>query len=233
MSSDTKIFVSAADAKAARGLIEGKQLHEGMAVLLKAAAAEGGSKKENVTKAYESALKGLEDKYLALGLNKGCQPKEVKKAYRKLVLKYHPDKNPHTTPIFQVSCKTTTIDISFNAFESQAIQNAYEVLSEPGERKKYDRDYKPARSASNWDGGGGNGNGGCRPQPTTHHRAPPQSQYARYGTEKNKENSRYNQGYKRVRHTRKSNEFQYSTFHMIFLYDFIGAVQPPTAAEAE
>ena len=85
-----------------RDSLPGQERTEGLAHLLKANAAEGRSKSNNVTAAYESALKSLEDKYLALGLSKGCDPKDVKKSYRKLVLKYHPDKNPHTTPVFQV-----------------------------------------------------------------------------------------------------------------------------------
>ena len=52
----------------------------------------------------------------------GCEPKDVKKAYRELVLKYHPDKNAHTTRIFQV------------------VQEAYEILSGPAKRKDHDRD---------------------------------------------------------------------------------------------
>ena len=100
MPQDKQILVSAADVKSAKSLIEGGKLHEGLAIILKASAANGG--RENVTSNYEAILRRLGDKYLALGLSKGCQPKEVKKAYRMLVLKYHPDKNPHTTPVFQV-----------------------------------------------------------------------------------------------------------------------------------
>ena len=63
-----------------------------------------------------------DDYYKILGLEKNADQKEIKKAYRKLALKYHPDKNP-----------------SKNAEEKfKDISEAYAVLSDNNKRKMYD-----------------------------------------------------------------------------------------------
>ncbi|KAG7459023.1 hypothetical protein MATL_G00226800 [Megalops atlanticus] len=67
-------------------------------------------------------IKKCKDYYEVLGISKEANEEELKKAYRKLALKFHPDKNhaPGATEAFK------------------KIGNAYAVLSNPEKRKQYD-----------------------------------------------------------------------------------------------
>ena len=64
------------------------------------------------------------DYYKTLGVDKGASLDDIKKAYRKLALKYHPDRNPSDKKRAEEKFK----DIS----------EAYAVLSDPEKRKQYD-----------------------------------------------------------------------------------------------
>ncbi len=65
-----------------------------------------------------------EDFYKILGINKGASEDEIKKAYRKLALKYHPDKNPNDKAAED---------------KFKEISRAYETLKDPKRRKLYDQ----------------------------------------------------------------------------------------------
>lgn len=84
----------------------------------------------------------MADYYSLLGVSKGCSEADLKKAYRRLAKKYHPDVN-----------KDAGAEDKF-----KEIQTAYEVLRDPEKRKLYDS------YGDNWDkvqqGGFGGGQGG-------------------------------------------------------------------------
>lgn len=82
------------------------------------------------------------DYYEVLGISKTASDAEIKKAYKKLVLKYHPDKNKGDE-----SAKT----------KFQEVSNAYEVLKDPEKRAAYDRYGHSAFDPSGGGAGGGFG----------------------------------------------------------------------------
>jgi DnaJ-class molecular chaperone len=65
----------------------------------------------------------MQDYYKILGISKAASQSEIKTAYRKLILKWHPDKNPGNKKASQKFCE---------------IRKAYETLSDAGKRKNYD-----------------------------------------------------------------------------------------------
>ena len=64
------------------------------------------------------------DYYELLGVSKDATAEDLKKAYRKLAVKYHPDKNPGDP----------TAEAKF-----KEISEAYEILKDPDKRAAYDR----------------------------------------------------------------------------------------------
>jgi molecular chaperone DnaJ len=84
------------------------------------------------------------DYYEVLGLAKNASSDDIKKAYRKLAMKYHPDRNPDDKEAEE-------------KFKEAA--EAYEILSDDDKRARYDR-YGHAGVDPNMGGGGGFGGGG-------------------------------------------------------------------------
>ena len=80
------------------------------------------------------------DYYDTLGINKGASASEIKKAYRKMAIKFHPDKNPDDKS-------------AEDKFKEAA--EAYEILSDGDKKARYDQYGHQA-----FEGGGGFGGGG-------------------------------------------------------------------------
>lgn len=84
------------------------------------------------------------DFYETLGVSKTADEKELKSAFRKLAMKFHPDKNP---------------DDADSERKFKEINEAYETLKDPQKRAAYDR-FGHAAFENGGMGGGGMGGGG-------------------------------------------------------------------------
>lgn len=94
-------------------------------------------------------VKGMADKrdyYEVLGLQKGASEEEIKKAFRKMALKYHPDRNPGDKDAEE---------------KFKEVNEAYSILSDPDKKQKYDRFGFAGVDPNAGFGGGGAGFGGA------------------------------------------------------------------------
>jgi molecular chaperone DnaJ len=83
------------------------------------------------------------DCYEVLGIAKGASAEEIKKAYRKLAIQFHPDKNPGDKAAEE---------------KFKEVSEAYEILSDASKRQQYDQ-FGHAAFGAGRGGGGGYGGG--------------------------------------------------------------------------
>jgi molecular chaperone DnaJ len=81
----------------------------------------------------------VRDYYEVLGVERTATPDEIKKAYRQLALKFHPDKNPGDKQAEE---------------RFKEVAQAYEVLSDPEKRSRFDRFGNAPQGAPGGAGGG-------------------------------------------------------------------------------
>jgi molecular chaperone DnaJ len=84
------------------------------------------------------------DFYQLLGVSRTATPEEIKKAYRKLAMQYHPDKNPENKKAEE---------------KFKEISEAYEVLSDEQKRQNYDNFGHAGAQGNPFGGAGGFGGG--------------------------------------------------------------------------
>lgn len=85
------------------------------------------------------------DYYEVLGLQKGASEADIKKAFRKMAMKYHPDKNPGDKEAEE---------------KFKEVNEAYSILSDPDKKSKYDRFGHAGVDPNAGFGGGGFGGAG-------------------------------------------------------------------------
>jgi DnaJ family protein C protein 7 len=81
---------------------------------------------------HKAEIARKRDYYKILGINKNATPPEIKKAYRKMAIKYHPDRNGESDQTKKVAQR-----------KFQDVSDAYSVLSDPKKKEMYDQGVDP------------------------------------------------------------------------------------------
>ena len=76
----------------------------------------------------------MTDYYKILGVSEDADAKEIKAKYRKLAMKYHPDRNPNDKKAEEMF---------------KTVSEAYEILGDENKRKKYEEKRKNKRNSNN------------------------------------------------------------------------------------
>jgi DnaJ-class molecular chaperone len=77
-----------------------------------------------VEAASRAQWRSMRDPYIVLGVGRGASDEEIKRSYRRLAKRTHPDLNPGKRAVEQ---------------QFREINAAYEILSHPGKRQRFDR----------------------------------------------------------------------------------------------
>ncbi len=93
-----------------------------------------------------SVVRAGEDYYKLMGLKRDATDDQIKKAFKKLAIRYHPDKNQDNPEAAKK--------------KFQEIANAYETLSDPDKRRVYDQLGEEGVKRQAQGGGAGGGAGG-------------------------------------------------------------------------
>src|ERR687886_1323657 len=89
--------------------------------------------------------KPSKDLYKLLEIPTQASQEDIRKAHRRLVLKYHPDANPNDPTATE---------------RFKQVQQAYEVLSDENKRREYDKQFRTTTSSSRGSSGRARAGGG-------------------------------------------------------------------------
>ena len=98
------------------------------------------SRPQQSTMAAVPSKPSHKDPYEVLGLSHDATPLQIKVSYRKLALKYHPDRQPQSDCPSTPHAGGVTTEATNNLFVE--IAAAYAILSDPDRKREYDHLYK-------------------------------------------------------------------------------------------